>query len=169
MRDYYNESDIWDDCMKLYHAYRARVQRARSRIFDIAQEPSVFVRLSFTDDVLASSEPLERRDWVRRRLKSLSDFYIANIDFGSETEREHYHTVIRLPFWDTNNTSLWPYGYTKAERVRCSGCADDPKSFNRLSEYVSKLALHSLKESTKLSRIIYSRHGKTKTCSFQDS
>lgn len=166
-REYYFDVPTWDDCVKLHRSVMQRKHRMRDRVFTIAREPSVFVRLSFTDEVLASTSPETRRQYVSRRLKALSDFYVANIDFGSATEREHYHGVIRMPWWNPNDRSLWPYGFVDVERVRCSGDADDPKSYSRLANYSAKLALHSLKESTKLSRIIYSRNGKAKITDFQ--
>ena len=80
-------------------------------------------------------------------MKSISDFYVANIDFGKNTEREHYHALVLV---DRINDT-WDYGFTWFERVHRSDSAAT------LAKYVSKLTNHAIKETTKRSCYIYSR------------
>lgn len=131
-------------------SYRRR-ERLKDRIMKYLLNGScIFVTLTFTDDVLDSTNEETRRKYVQRYLKSISDYYIANIDYGVDdryTHREHYHALVLKEFIEEK----WTYGYTWFERVHKANSEFD------LAKYISKLTNHAIKESTKRCCYIYSR------------
>lgn len=154
------DSNVITECEKILHADLQRKTRLRKKIqtmFDICSVV-IFVTLTFSDIALERSTPEYRRDLVSGWFKACcpEDIYIpyiANIDFGKENGREHYHGLIgcrvpksQLEFWQCT------YGSIKLETVRIS-VADK----YRLSSYVSKMTNHAIKETTKRSHLIYSR------------
>lgn len=147
------KSPFFREAKKMNNASRQRVKRLRARVEDVIQSGgAVFLTLTFTDDVLSSTSPDTRRKYVTRFLKSQCGFYIANIDFGSQNHREHYHAVVQ-PNGERVDLAGWSYGAINAERVRASENAP-----LRLAKYVSKLSNHAIKDTAKCSHLIYSRN-----------
>ena len=161
---------------KIIKAENKRISRLKSRIslFLECREPTNFLTLTFTDKILQSSTPEERRRYVVRYLKSQSDYYIANLDFGSLKDREHYHAVI------LGKVDLEPWRKFGAINVQSVGNRKEltrnkvPKRYKeldaltaeslmrrdtekKLAKYVAKLTNHAIKETTKRSAVIYSR------------
>ena len=63
-------------------------------IIDIAKRGQLyFGTLTFSDKVLDKTTEKTRRRYVVRFLNDISISYVANIDFGKENEREHYHCI----------------------------------------------------------------------------
>lgn len=113
----------------------------------------VFVTLTFRDDVLKVTSKDTRRKYVLRYLKSQSEYYIANIDYGAKNGREHYHAVVCA---DTVDVKGWNYGAMKAQKV--GGGHGGKVDTVRIGKYIAKLTHHAIKATTKSSRIIYSRN-----------
>lgn len=149
---YYEEyfSDEWKEAEKINRATYKRVKCLRSRIMSMIVYPSLFLTLTFTDDVLSKTSSKTRRDYVQRFLHDLKCNYVGNVDFGKKNGREHYHAVVQVGRIDY---SLWRFGAIKGERVRL----DCSSSSERLSKYVAKLTNHAIKETTKRNAILYSR------------
>lgn len=116
----------------------------------------VFGTLTFTNEVLDKTSAETRRKYVSRYLKSVSNSYIANIDYGDKVknpqsnEREHYHCLIAVDAVP----DAWEYGFCKflvvpKEELDCK----------RVSKYIAKLTNHAMKveKTGKAKRIIYSR------------
>lgn len=147
------EHDFKDiqEARKINHAFYSRSSRLKQRITAyLLSGCCIFATLTFTEDVLNKTSFGTRRRYVTRYLKSISNYYVANVDFGSTTEREHYHAVILKDFIETK----WEYGFTWFEKVRLS---KSPKGMKKLSDYISKLTNHAIKETTKRYALIYSR------------
>lgn len=161
---------------KIIKAENNRISRLKSRItlFLNCKEPTNFITLTFTDNILQNSTPEDRRRYVFRYLKSQSDYYIANKDFGELNGREHYHAVI------LGNVDLEPWRKFGAINVQNVGNRKEltrnkvPKRYKdldektakalmrrdtekKLSKYVAKLTNHAIKNTTKRSAIIYSK------------
>lgn len=146
----YNYEDI-KEARKINHATFTRATRLKKRIaWLLMTGKCIFATLTFTNDVLDSTSSETRRKYVTRYLKSISDYYVANVDFGSETEREHYHAVIMVDFIDTK----WDYGFTFFEKVRLS---NNKQSEKKLADYIAKLTNHGIKETTRRQALIFSR------------
>lgn len=57
---------------------------------------AVFATLTFSNKALTRKRQTRRVN-VARCCKSFSDAYVANIDFGDEKGREHYHALMKIP------------------------------------------------------------------------
>lgn len=129
-----------------------RRKRCYAKVSNIVLDNKLvfFGTLTFTDDVLLKTSEQTRRRYVARYLKSISPSYLANIDFGDEKQREHYHCLVACD----SKPGAWSYGYFKFEKVR-QGESD----CKRLRSYIEKLTNHSLKveKTGKAKRLIYSR------------
>ena len=117
-----------------------------------------FLTLTFNDKTLERTSKDTRRQYVRRNLQKHFEIYVANIDYGSKNEREHYHALIYCQHDPTSEIkAFWDkYGFSKIEQVRTT--EDDVK---RTIKYVVKLTRHALKETTSkgqsTDRVIYSK------------
>ena len=110
----------------------------------------LWVTLTFTNKTLESTSEATRKKYVSRYLKSNYQDYIANIDYGSKNQREHYHAVIKT---DNINLQAWhQYGAIKVEHIRVN-----ENSIKRLPKYINKLTNHAVKETCRRCHIIYSR------------
>lgn len=144
------------ELIKLHSLNKNRYKRVlylRNKVSDIVLNgKAIFLTLTFTDDVLASTSVETRRKYIRRYLKEECDKYCANIDFGSKNGREHYHAIISAKN-DSVDLSKWNYGAINAQRIRTT--ENDCK---KTCKYIAKLTSHAVKESTGHAyRIIYSR------------
>lgn len=140
------------EAYRINNAYYHRVIRLKQRISKIVTQRSYFLTITWTDYYLSPTSPGylkegTRREYVTRFLKKISTDYVANIDFGEENKREHYHAVVQA---DYINFEDWQYGnldfklitYTKNDCVE-------------LARYVSKLTNHAIKETTKRQALLY--------------
>lgn len=144
--------DLWVEGKRINSAFYARKTRLWKYIYAmlLQSDPVVFLTFTFTDKVFDKTSYDTRKKYVQRFLKEQSRYYIANIDFGEENGREHYHAVAVGHF---DYSSWHKYGSIKGMPVRRS--VDDAK---RLSKYVSKLTNHAIKKTTGAVRVIYSRN-----------
>lgn len=139
-----------NEARKINLASWKRVQRLKERIRSYLEKGQcIWLTLTFSEEVLNSTTLETRRKYVQRYLKSQSDYYLANIDFGKNTEREHYHAIVVSDFI---NKSEWIYGFTWTERIK-----NHVDSEKKLAKYTSKLTNHAIKETTKRQCYIYSR------------
>lgn len=144
--------DLWVEGRRINSAFYARKTRLWKYIYAmmLQSDPVVFLTFTFTDKVFDKTSYETRKKYVQRFLKDQAAYYIANIDFGEENGREHYH-AIAIGHFDYG--SWHKYGSIKGLPVRRS--VDDAK---RLSKYVSKLTNHAIKNTTGAVRVIYSRN-----------
>lgn len=111
-----------------------------------------FITLTFNDRSMGFKEAY-RRDLIGRTLNAHCDDYIANIDYGDTTQREHYHAVIvandiieQVRDGKKRLVSDWlddygsKYGFYKVESVGVT-----PEDTSKLSRYIAKLCNHSIK------------------------
>ena len=135
------------------HASYKRTARLKERIREaVASGSAWFITITFSPETLENTNEQTRRKYVSRWLKSLTPFYVANIDYGKEKGREHYHAVITS---DERPPKSWSYGFIDILKVKTT--ENDTK---RISKYISKLTNHAIKNTTKSKRIIYSRQSK---------
>lgn len=136
-----------DQCHKIDHNKYKRTTRLRNRVSSLIESgQAYFITLTFRDDVLESTSEDTRRQFVRRFLKEQSSEYVANIDYGKTTEREHYHAITNC------NIEEWPYGFSNSKPI-----APNLESETKLPMYITKLTHHALKKTVKGSSLIYSR------------
>lgn len=149
--------DDWKDAYKICDSHHKKTKRIGSRLrsmFDVDKYNDgykmLFLTLTFTDDVLANTSQKTRRTYIARYLKTLPNCidYTANIDFGDENGREHYHANV-LSFGNID-LSAWKYGIINCETIHV-------KNDKALSKYLCKFKFHATKDSTSVQRIIYKR------------
>lgn len=116
----------------------------------IATNNAYFITLTFNDTTLAQTSQETRRRYVARYLKERSSVYVANIDFGKEKGREHYHAVSNCKI----DLSKWGFGFSNIEKIRPT---KDPQA---IAKYITKLSAHAYKDTTQKTvyRLIYSRN-----------
>lgn len=137
------------DCAnRLLESKYRKYMRAREHISElVVSGQAIFITLTFTDDVLKNTSALTRRRYVSRFLKQYSDFYVANIDYSPNKQREHYHAVVN----NRVDMSKWVYGFVWCEQVRAHDyCA------KRVANYIAKLTSHAFKVNS--TRLLYSRN-----------
>ena len=137
----------------LNHASYKRVARLKERIREAVESGSAyFITITFKPETLNNTNEKTRRRYVSRWLKSLTPFYVANIDYGELKGREHYHAIITS---DTRPPKTWKYGFIDILKIRTT-----ENDTIRISKYISTLTNHAIKHTTKGKRIIYSRKPK---------
>ncbi len=137
----------------LNRASYQRTARLKERIREaVASGSAWFITITFNPETLSKTNEKTRRVYVSRWLKSLTPFYVANIDYGAKNSREHYHAIITS---DKRPPKSWSYGFVDILKVKTT--ETDTK---RISKYISKLTNHAIKHTTKSKRIIYSRQSK---------
>lgn len=145
----YGFNDI-KEARKINTASYKREKRLNKRIETyLSSGQCIWLTITFDDLTMSKTNEKTRRKYVSRFLKQVSNYYVANIDYGKTTEREHYHAVVLTDFVEP---TLWPYGFIYTERIK-----NHLKTPLKLSKYVSKLTNHAIKESTKRNVYIYSK------------
>lgn len=147
--------DIWKEAEKINDASRARTKRLKDRIRSIIENyDSTFVTLTFTDETLKNTSFETRKRYVIRYLKSYGVPYVANVDYGKEHGREHYHAVIgtqslNYKDWNTN-------GAINGKKIVKKTNLDSNGDL-KLAKYITKLTNHAIKETCRRNALIYSR------------
>jgi len=151
--------DIFRTCANFEKSRRERAKRCRTKIEKtVLSDNCYFVTLTFTDEVLGKTSEATRRRYVARCLSSCSRTYVANIDYGDTTHREHYHALLEAEERPTLKEWKERYGFVKIQKVR-----NTEKDLVKVAKYTAKLSAHALKASTakggavKAPRLIYSR------------
>ena len=140
---------LYHEAEKINSATLKRNQRLKKRIASYIDSGNcLFLTLTFNDDVLELTSEDTRRQYVRKWLKSYSNCYVANIDYGLENEREHYHAVMVYPF--RIESSEWPYGFSNIKKVKMG-------SESAVAKYINKLTNHAIKKTCKRKALIYSQ------------
>lgn len=141
---------LFREAYRMNRSRSEKVKRIKKRLEQmIRQGKTIFVTLTFNDHSLATTSHDSRRQAVYRYLKSQSDYYVANRDYGAKNGREHFHALIQSNRLDLK---AWHYGAINVRRIRTTSA-----DISRMSKYITKLALHALKFTTETTRIIFSR------------
>lgn len=152
--DKYGNSQREASELLLWSRYR-KIKKVKMKVGDLLTSGKcLFVTMNFSPTTLEHTLPETRRRYVARYLKSQSDTYVANIDFGEKNGREHYHAIVMSDKMDY--TGWHQFGGIKAEYIRTS-----EKDLTRTAKYITKLSSHALKRTTQGSqaqRLIYSRN-----------
>lgn len=117
----------------------SRMEKRIKKFLDLGA--SNFITITWNDYALNQNKPETRKKWVREILNDTAEDYIANIDFGKTTHREHYHGVTLNLDVEKFRERCRPFGFIKIERVI-------PSTEGSLALYVDKLCNHALKQST---------------------
>ena len=150
---------MWTEEIVECERIRNNLQRQRKKIEDHLNFLSkgnwnlYFLTLTLSEKCIETTSYKTRKTTITRLLSSFCDDFILNVDYGLENEREHYHAIIVVKKKNTNVSqdedghiviepleNGYKYGFYRAEEIRC-GSEDTA----RLSKYIAKLTMHSLK------------------------
>lgn len=145
-------------------------QRKRERLYNrvkkmIYTKRAIFLTLTFNDRTLERTSKATRQRYIREYLNSQTAEYIANIDYGKNKGREHYHAIaIKTtlsdvaprfqPFKDKIDLSAYKYGEIDAYFLVNKWNIKTQDGFKKISE---KMTAHFIKDTTKREKIIFSR------------
>lgn len=142
---------------RLNQSKHMRKCRVKDRIANMVNtNHAFFLTLTFTDKML-SVKAETRRKYIRRFLREQCKDYVANIDFGSINEREHYHAVV-IP---KSKIDFARYRDLFSASINCKRIYKSATSEKLLSKYICKLTNHALKENGFYQRLIFARNCKT--------
>ena len=126
---------------KAINARKAQKRRYNRKLADMVEcyDQLYFVTLTYTDEVLESTNERTQHRYAQRWLNENCRDYLANEDFGKKNGRRHYHAVI------AKKTTMepWSYGYFNIKPINPS----DGDRY-RLSSYMLKLTNHAGKLGT---------------------
>lgn len=131
--------------------------RLKKRILEMLRinTKCVFLTFTFNDKTLNKTTTAKRERIVKSYLNRNANEYILNCDYGTTNEREHYHAIATPKADLFKYDSFIKYGYLQRELI---GVYKRFKNINKsLEDIAERLTEHATKESTKNSRIIYSR------------
>lgn len=147
--------------IKVNNAWFSKCKRIRQRLRtmeDKAKEHDakmLFVTFTFNDETLSKNTEESLKVYTRRFLKKHCLDYLANVDFGKQNKRIHFHAVAVckdvLPYQEWFQECN--YGVMKAEYIRFENDNEE----KRMSKYINKLSLHAIKTTTGLKRLITCR------------
>jgi len=140
------------ECERLRNNRTRQVKKIEEHIFYWLKRDSYdifFGTFTFNDDALQLKFKTRKQN-VIKTLTNCTD-YIVNIDYGAQTEREHYHSLIALEKGsytereEDGHTKIdlldsYKLGYYGVEKVR-----KETSDAKRLRRYITKLILHSVK------------------------
>lgn len=139
---------------------QAKKSRLEKRINKMLKEEArpIFLTFTFNDKALTTTSEKTRLRAVKRYLNEQAKAYILNRDYGSKNEREHYH-AIATPKAKIFISQKWQYGFLKYDLIKLesqylSDKEDVKKWLNKCCEFLTN---HALKDTTKGSKIIFSR------------
>lgn len=153
LKDGCNDKDLYK-CHCMLESRRKKRNRIQSKIFELVESgKALFITLTFKDSVFETTSKETRRRYVRMYLKQYSSVYVANIDYGEDNGREHYHAIVSglndIDFKEWTNR----YGGINMRHIRTK-----EQQAEILSRYITKLTYHTIKNSTNNERVIYSRN-----------
>jgi len=128
-------------------------KRLKDKISALLSQPCVFLTITFNDKCLNSTTIDTRRQYVKRYLNTFKRDYIANIDYGKENEREHYHALLQCESIPVGKDCLW----VKKERGSVYSLKVINPNASKLSEYIMKFTNHATKATTREIRPIFSK------------
>lgn len=152
---------------QMQHAKKVKAKRMEQDIIKALSKGYgyMFATLTFEDKYINKREPRTRRKYIKKYLEQF-DGYIANIDYGKDNGREHYHAIIFIKseildhfeteihkdkkkqfchYLKKEQLPVWKYGHYSLEKEYKNLQNEEDKSPRKLSNYIAKINNHSLK------------------------
>lgn len=144
-------------------------KRLYKRIFELLnQNNCLFITFTFSDKTLKKTSDITRLRYIKQYLNEQTTEYILNCDYGNENEREHYHAIAKPILKDSIYFNAYKLGQIKATRI--NQLKRFTKNNKTIEQITNDFLNHAIKESTKDSKIIYSRKPrKTKTNPYEEN
>lgn len=136
-------------CYQLNHAKYNRKRRLKSYIEKMMEsfENVYFLTLTFSEKYNNSSDETKRK-YVMRCLRKLTPYYVANVDYGKQFGRLHYHAIATEPL----TQEQWKYGFINCQKIR-----HNSTDIEKVAKYTTKFTNHALKDTNKTQKCLYSK------------
>lgn len=146
------------------NSYYKRLGRCKAHIeCMIMSGKCYFLSMTFTNYMLDKTSEKVRRKYIQEYLNNF-DYYVGNIDYGSEKEREHYHAIVMLKSYNVALIDLLKdiyqgavingqpsnYGFVDIKPIGYS-----KTDYEKVSKYINKLTNHAFKKTTVAKRLMY--------------
>lgn len=147
---------------RILKARYQKVSRVKKRLVYLLSRYNYIWFCTFTfDNKYINKCDRTKRDLIKSVLNTHDFKYILNIDYGKNTQREHYHCVLATNIDFDVNQYIQSYYPCYSLSIQCKKGEDD---FKRLSKYINKLTNHCIKATTKRQRLVYNFKGYDKFC-----
>lgn len=148
---------------RLLNARVNKVGRIKKRLLYllIRYEYIWFCTFTFNNNYINKCERT-KRDLIKQVLNKYDFKYILNIDYGKQTQRQHFHCILATNF-DLDINKLFQENYSGgfSKSIQCKKGLDD---FKRLTKYIDKLVNHCIKATTNKQRLVYNFKGYDLIC-----
>lgn len=115
----------------------------------------LFLTMTLTDKTIKTTSQKTRLRYIKNYLNEQATEYILNCDYGKANDREHYHAIIKPKYRKMVNYTAYKYGNIKAEII--NKLPRFTRANKSLEEVAKSLTEHATKNTTKDTKIIYSR------------
>lgn len=135
-----------------YGRYKRLLTRVEKIVNCDEDHKACFLTFTFDDNCINVDHKKSRKHLVTV-LKKFANLYVANEDYGSHSDRFHYHALVQVPIdYHVNNAlvKFWDYGFIQVEDIKF-------KNIACISTYLNKLVAHAKKVTNKRHVLIYSR------------
>lgn len=149
--------DYDKDIERILCARYMKVSRVKKRLVYLFARYNYIWFCTFTfDNNFINKCERTKRDLVKKSLTNFDFKYILNVDYGSKTERQHFHCIVATNYsFNLNDHLVATYPcFSNAKLVSFSD-----KDIKCVSSYINKLTNHSIKKSTHKQRIVYNFSG----------
>ena len=148
---------------KLLNARIQKVGRIKKRLLYLLLRYKYiwFCTFTFSDKYINKSERT-KRDLIKSVLNTHDFKYILNIDYGKNTQRQHFHCILATDIdMDVNQyfQNFYDGGFSLS--IQCKKGIDD---LSRLTKYIDKLVNHCIKATTRRQRLVYNFKGYDDFC-----
>lgn len=141
-----DHSKVMKDIEKRKRTKR-RVNKYLHELCEMYSDSTIyFVTLTFDDNSLNSQSERTRHRYATWFLNKVSRAYIANVDYGSKKQREHYHAVcvFRHEYESPQQVKLeWDHGFSHIKPCGIQDNDHENKNKYRISSYILKLTNHA--------------------------
>lgn len=148
---------------KLLNARIQKVGRIKKRLLYLLLRYKYiwFCTFTFSDKYINKSERT-KRDLIKSVLNTHDFKYILNIDYGKNTQRQHFHCILATDIdMDVNQYFQNFYNGGFSLSIQCKIGIDD---LARLTKYIDKLVNHCIKATTRRQRLVYNFKGYDNFC-----
>lgn len=116
-----------------------------------------FLTFTFSDKYINKCDRT-KKDLIKNCLKDFDEdiYYILNVDYGSQNERQHYHCIVGT---DSHCSLKIFLQLTYPCFIWCEEIRFNNNSFKTIPKYINKLTNHAIKKTTRSSRIVFNFKG----------
>lgn len=115
-----------------------------------------FITFTFSNKSLAKTTQATRIRNIKTYLNKQAERYMLNIDYGKDNGREHYHAFI-LSRYKVIIKDGYNYGFMKVKKLHKTLEKQDGYLLDRKPLDAENITNHAFKDTTRNTKIIYSR------------